>query len=125
MARKKDGQGRPKIDISGTWHVVELPDLDDDYLDLTPAPRITLEAGGRGELDGDYEFGAQSGAIDGRLERLPDGGTRLTFTFEGQDELDPVHGYGEAILVDEDTLKGYMRYHLGDTYRFVWKRASE
>lgn len=48
-----------------------------------------------------------------------------SFTFEGNDELDPVHGYGKAVLADENTLDGYMRYHQGDADRFTWKRISD
>jgi hypothetical protein len=126
MDRKKADPNPRTPGIRGKWLVAEMPDLSDDYLDLTPDPHVVLKTQKtRKDISGEYEFGAQSGVIDGRFERLPDGGTRLTFTFEGNDELDPVHGYGEATLIDEDALKGYMRYHLGDTYRFVWKRARE
>ena len=121
---RKNKQSTGKADISGKWRVAELPDLDDDYLDLSPDPHVMLKVQRRGDIDGDYEFGAESGVIDGRLEPLTDGRMRLTFTFEGEDELDPVHGYGEAILTDENTMEGFMRYHLGDTYRFVWKREQ-
>ncbi len=124
MNRKKDKQSPRKTDISGKWRVAEMPDLADDYLELTPDPHVTLKVRARGEIDGEYEFGAQNGTIDGRLERLTDGRVRLSFTFEGNDELDPVHGYGEATLIDENTLDGYMRYHQGDTDRFTWKRAA-
>lgn len=123
MNNQKDKDSPQKTDISGKWQVTGLPDLTDDYLDLTPDPHVLLELRRRGEVDGDYEFGAQSGTIDGQLERLTDGRVRLSFTFEGNDEMDPVHGYGEAILVKENTLDGYMRYHQGDKYRFTWKRA--
>ena len=126
MDHKKANSNPRTPAVSGKWLVAEMPDLDDDYLDLTPDPHVVLKTQKtRKDVSGDYEFGAQSGEIDGKLETTPGGETRLTFTFEGQDELDPVHGYGEVTLVDEDTLKGYMRYHLGDTYRFVWKRAPE
>ena len=73
MNRKKDKQSPRKTDISGKWRVAELPDLADDYLDLSPDPHVMLELRGRGEIDGAYEFGAQSGTIDGRLERLTSG----------------------------------------------------
>ena len=84
-----------------------------------------LKVRSRGEVDGSYEFGAPIGELDGRLEQLVDGRVRLSFTFEGDDEYDPVHGYGEATLVDDNTLNGFMRYHQGDTYRFIWKRISD
>jgi predicted molibdopterin-dependent oxidoreductase YjgC len=112
------------MNLSGKWQVAEVPDLTDDYLELTPDPHVKLRLRGRSNVQGTYQFGAQSGELDGRLEQLSDGHARLRFTFEGEDELDPVHGYGEATLVDENTLKGYMQYHQGDTYRFVWKRTS-
>ena len=123
MSRKKGKDSFWETDISGKWRVAKLPDLADDYLELSPDPHVLLKLRGRGEIDGDYEFGAQSGTIDGRLERFNDGRVRLSFTFEGNDELDPVHGYGEAILADENTLDGYMRYHQGDSDRFIWKRV--
>jgi len=113
------------MDLSGKWQVAEMPDFTEDYLELTPDPHVMLEARARSEIDGAYQFGAQSGEFDGRLEQLSDGRLRLSFTFEGEDELDPVHGYGEAVLVDENTLDGYMRYHQGDTYRFIWKRILD
>jgi hypothetical protein len=113
------------MDISGEWRVAEILDLVDDYLELTPDPHVILEVKARDEVNGSYQFGAQSGELDGRLDRLPDGRIRLSFTFEGENEFDPVHGYGEAIVVDENTLNGYMRYHHGDTYRFIWKRTLD
>lgn len=114
-----------EVDLSGKWQVAEIPDLNEDYLDLTPDPHVMLEVRARGEIDGTYQFGAESGELDGRLGQLADGRKRLSFTFEGEAELDSVHGYGEAILVDENTLGGYMRYHQGDTYRFIWKRILD
>jgi len=84
-----------------------------------------LEVRARSEIDGTYQFGAESGGLDGRLEKHPDGRLRLRSTFEGEAEFDPVHGYGEATLVGENILKGYMRYHRGDTYRFTWRRVLD
>ena len=105
------------MDLSGKWRVAEIPDLTEDYLDLTPDPHVMLEVRAQGEIDGTYQFGAESRELDGRL--------RLSFTFEDEAELDPVHGYGEATLVGENTLNGYMRYHQGDIYRFTWRRILD
>jgi len=113
------------MNVSGKWQVAGIPDLTVDYLGLTPDPHVLLKVRTRGVVDGAYQFGAQSGQFDGRLEKLSDGRIRLSFIFEGEDELDPVHGYGEAILVDENTLDGSMRYYQGDNYRFIWKRISD
>lgn len=113
-------------DIQGKWLVAEMPDLEDDYLDVTPDPHVILKKRkSLKDIHGDYEFGAQNGVIDGYLEKLPDNGLRLIFSFEGSDEYDMVHGCGEASLIDENTLMGYLKYHLGDRYRFVWKRVRK
>ncbi|OGN90570.1 MAG: hypothetical protein A2158_08365 [Chloroflexi bacterium RBG_13_46_14] len=126
MNNRKIDPNLPIQHIQGKWLVTETPDLDDDYLELTQDPHVVLKTRkSHNDISGDYAFGAQTGVIDGQLEMLSDGGIRLIFSFEGNDELDMVHGYGEATLVDEGTLKGYMRYHLGDTYRFVWKRVRK
>lgn len=109
--------------LEGKWQVVEMPDLADDYLDLTPDPHVHLKIKSSMEIDGTYEFGAQSGELNGQI-REEEGQIVLTFTFEGQDEMDFVHGFGIATLIDENTLKGEMRYHKADTYLFTWKRAE-
>jgi hypothetical protein len=114
-----------EVGLSGKWQVAEIPDLTEDYLDLTPDPHVMLEVRARSEIDGTYQFGAESGELDGRLGQLSDGRLQLRFTFEGEAELDPVHGYGEAVLVAENTLNGYLRYHQGDTYRFTWRRILD
>ena len=125
MDPQKDKRSPWKTAVSGKWRVAGTPDLAEDYLDLSPDPHVMLKVRSRGEVDGSYEFGAQIGELDGRLDPIADGRVRLSFTFEGDDEYDPVHGYGEATLVDDNTLNGFMRYHQGDTYRFIWKRISD
>ncbi|GEM_PF-4980529 len=72
--------------------MVETPDLAEDYLDLSDDPHVMLKVKERGSVLGTYQFGAQSGELDGRLEVPAEGNLRLVFTFEGNDELDPVNG---------------------------------
>ncbi len=110
--------------LCGKWQVVEIPDLVDDYLDLGPDPHISLAREGPKEIGGTYLFGAQSGDLDGRVERTSDNRILLTFTFEGKDDMDSVHGFGTALLVEKDTLKGEMRYHRADIHRFTWRRIG-
>jgi len=71
-----------------------------------------------------YEFGVQSGNMNGRVERSNNGHLHFIFTFEGTDEMGPVHGFGTATLVEDNTLEGELRYHMSDTYRFIWKRIK-
>jgi hypothetical protein len=129
VRRKSDVAG-----LSGRWRVAELPDLTDDYLAETRNPHVNLTVKKRDlSIQGDYQFGLQSGVMDGEVvqeERRTEGGVvktvRILFSFEGNDEMDEVHGYGDAILSeDERTLTGRMHYHYGDTYRFVWKRLHK
>ncbi|MEW6222622.1 MAG: hypothetical protein AB1476_04855 [Candidatus Hadarchaeota archaeon] len=111
-----------KKTLTGKWRVVELPDLSEDYIHLTPDPHVLLKVSKTGEVDGTYQFGVQSGELDGKVEVAENGASRITFTFEGNDEMDPVHGFGIATLTAPDTLTGEMRYHKSDTCRFTWKR---
>lgn len=109
-------------DFSGRWRVVEMPDFTDDYLDLSPDPRIELRVKRGGRADGEFEFGAQGGSITGTVERRDGGLPRLLFSFEGLDEGDPVNGMGLADVDRSGDLVGEFRYHSGDAYRFRCKR---
>lgn len=109
--------------LTGKWRVVELPDLSEDYLGLTPDPHVQLKVSKTGEVDGTYQFGLQSGELDGKVETAENGSPRITFTFEGNDEMDPVHGFGTATLTATNALTGEMRYHMSDTDRFTWERG--
>jgi hypothetical protein len=111
------------FDLSGKWVVVELPDLVDDYLKLSDDPHVTLLCR-RNKLSGEYEFGVQNGVLDGEIIEEIDGNIAIQFSFEGQDETDPVHGFGLANLTNNNTITGKMHYHMSDTCRFTWKRSK-
>lgn len=124
MARRSGGSSRAG-DVKafgGTWRIAELEGFDREYIELTGPPLVRLRVSRRGEVDGSFAFGAQESGIDGRIERSDGGPPRMTFTFEGVDEGDMVHGCGYATLFDQDTLRGELRYHLSDTIRFTWRR---
>ena len=76
-----------------------------------------LQRGSR--LDGEFKIGGQSGGIDGRLQ---DDHTVL-FTFDGFDEMDPIHGLGTVTIVG-DRLTIALRYHMGDEFSFECVRRS-
>ncbi len=104
------------MDFDGHWTVVSSPDFDAGYLHEEGTPYVRLKAEGD-RVDGEYQIGLMSGGIDGRLE----GADRLTFTFEGMDELEEVHGAGVAI-VKGDHLTFTLMYHQGDDWTFECER---
>jgi hypothetical protein len=44
--------------FTGKWRVIEMPDLVDDYLPLTPAPHVLLKVSETGAINGTYQCGA-------------------------------------------------------------------
>jgi len=108
-------------DFAGKWNIVEAMDMADDYLDLTPDPRIVIDVKGKNEVTGNYRFGAQDGFIDGHFEQDKED-LRLIFSFEGSDEGDDESGFGVAVFESLDTLLLKMYYHMGDAYSFRCKR---
>jgi hypothetical protein len=57
-------------------------------------------------------------------ERLLLYGRRFEFTWDGNDECDPVFGYGWVRIKEKDVLEGEFRFHLGDSSTFLAKRAK-
>jgi hypothetical protein len=104
------------MNLEGTWDVVASPDFDEEYLHMEVSPYVTLRRDGE-RIVGEYQVGLQAGSLDGRPEE--DG--RVLFTFEGQDEMDPVDGAATAIL-QGDRLIFKLMYHLGDDFTFECER---
>ena len=105
---------RPPLDLSGKWAVVELPTMMDDYLDLTPDPHVLITHTEFEVFSATFQFGAQEGVIDGRVDEVWTHAAAIFFTFVGTDV-----GYNAA----DDTITGTMRYHQGDDLPFVWRRV--
>ena len=102
----------------GTWRITEMDQWDMDYIDMESPSRIVIDKKGQGEI----HFGAVDVEIDCRLE-LHGGGARLGFSFEGNDEGDPVSGRGWA-LADGEEMTGHLFFHLGDDSGFKAKRQN-
>lgn len=98
--------------------VVSSPDFDKEYLEIEVKPSVTI-GGGRKTVNGEFQIGLLTGDLDGWFE-----GESLRFTFEGTDEMDPMHGAGEAEL-DGDRLVFVLRFHGGDTFTFQCRRKPE
>jgi len=102
--------------------VVGIPDLVDDYLRLTPKPRIEIRSEEDGVYEGIFSFGGQAGEIYGVLR--DDLGCNLcyVFSFEGEDEGDEIHGAGIMRLSEDNFLTGEWIYHNGDILRVECRR---
>ena len=92
--------------ILGNWPVVGMPDLVDDYLALTPKPRIEIRSGEDGVYEGIFSFGGQAGEIYGVLRDNFGCNLCYVFSFEGEDEGDEIHGAGIMRLTEDNFLTG-------------------
>ena len=93
---------------------------DRDFIDLEGRGYITFSKGGNGE----FHFGALHGHLDCRVENFADG-QHIEFSWEGNDEMDPVTGRGWAVLKNGE-LHGRLYFHRGDdsSFRAVgWSRS--
>ena len=108
--------------ILGSWPVVGMPDLVNDYLALTPKPRIEIRSGEDGIYEGIFSFGAQAGEIYGLLRDDLGFNPCYVFSFGGEDEGDEVHGAGIMKLSENKFLAGEWIYHHGDILRVECRR---
>lgn len=67
--------------FAGFWNVVSSPSFDDVELHKDGPSYIQLEQDGD-TVTGEYQFGLQSGGIDGHVNA----DDSITFTFDGYDE---------------------------------------
>jgi len=108
--------------ILGSWPVVSMPDLVDDYFSLTPKPRIEI-SGVEGDIyEGIFSFGAQAGEMYGVLRDDLSCDLCYVFSFEGEDEGDEIHGAGIMRLLEDNCLTGEWIYHHGDVLRVECRR---
>src|SRR2546426_1968429 len=108
-----------EMKFAGTWHLYEMEMWEEDYFNMEVQAYITVDSKGHGA----FQFGLVSGQIDGEVvtEGLVE---RFEFTWEGNDECDPASGSGWLRLKDEGTVKGKIKFHLGDSSQFLAKRAK-
>lgn len=105
--------------FTGVWHIHEMEEWDEDYFNMEVQAYIKIDKKGLGE----FQFGLVSGQMDGEI--VKDGvEERFEFTFEGNDENDPASGSGWLRLKDKNNLEGRIKFHLGDSSRFLAKRAK-
>ncbi len=98
----------------------------EDYLGLTPDPRVLITHPEFERFSATFQFGAQQGEIDGRVDEVWTHAAAIFFTFVGTDEGDEISGAAADVGYNaaDDTITGTMRFHQGDDLPFVWQRAK-
>ena len=97
----------------GRWRITEMEQWDKDYIDMLVPGHLTIGDDGMGSL----QFGVVKAEVDCRVESLG-GAERLEFSFEGEDEGDPVCGRAWAQVTDR-TMSGRIYFHMGDDSGFT------
>jgi len=82
---------RPGPDLSGKW-LVELPTLPKEYLGQTSDPHVLVRHDDFYRFTATYQFGAQRGEIDGRIDEIWPNAAHIFLTFAGTDGAEKVFG---------------------------------
>jgi hypothetical protein len=115
MAKSKPKAESP---FAGRWRITSMSAWDADFIDEEEEGFFEFDAKGAGE----FHFGYVHGVMDGRLATR-DGQPCVEWTWEGNDEMDPVQGRGWAVLKG-DELHGTIYFHQGDDSEFVATRIG-
>ena len=107
------------MEFQGTWHIYEMEMWDEDYFNMEVQAYIEINK----KNLGNFQFGLVSGYLDGEVVKYG-GKVRFEFTWEGQDENDPVLGSGWLSFRDKNSLEGRIKLHLGDSSR-LWARRAD
>lgn len=107
------------MSFNGMWLIVSSPDFADDYLHMDGQAYVHLRQVGN-SVTGEYHVGLQNGHIDGTV----DGPASFSFSFEGNDEMEEMHGSGSGEIAD-DELTLELSYFEGDEYAFECIRLKE
>jgi hypothetical protein len=107
------------MNFTGTWIITEMELWDAEYSNMEIQAYIRIGVDGLG----DFQFGLVSGEIDGEVVKLGKA-ERFEFTWEGQDEMDPVSGSGWLKSTGQNGVEGRIKLHLGDGSTFQAVRAA-
>ena len=97
-----------RITLSGKWRITDMSLWDREAIDLLGPAFIEF----RGN-EGQFRFLAVDGWMDCRHGRR-NGQPSVDFTWDGNDEGDPVSGRGWVLLRQDGSLTGHIYFHRGD-----------
>jgi hypothetical protein len=105
---------------SGLWHIYEMEKWDEDYFNSESQAYLEILE----DNLGDFQFGSISGSIDGQLEAI---GSieRFSFTWQGYDRSESVHGSGWLQILNPDEVEGYFCIYYGEKSGFKALRVNE
>lgn len=106
--------------IAGKFRITHMDQWDQDFVDAEIPGFILFGLRGRGE----FHFGYVSGGMDYEQSER-NGKPAVEWTFDGNDEMDPISGRGWAILQADGTLTGKFFIHQGDNSGFTAKKDPE
>jgi hypothetical protein len=108
------------MSFTGRWRIVEMDLRGREAIDLLGPGYIDFG----NDQDGKFRFIAVEGWMDCR-NGVRDGRPLVEFTWDGNDEGDPVSGRGWAMLEDDGTMNGHIFFHQGNDSGFKAVRAEE
>ncbi len=108
----KGSRPSPPCLLIGKWQIVKADLWERDHLDLCEPAQITIGKDGHGEIS----FGAMQAGLELEYSQ-----SMVFFTWQGFDEMDEVHGSGNAELLDDGTIEIKFAYHNGDEATLIAK----
>ena len=105
--------------LVGTWQIIEMDSWDLDAIELLGPALLELKANGTGS----FGFIAVEGYID--WKPATGGSERVEFSWEGNDEGDPVSGRGWAEAAEDGSVCGRIFFHMGDDSGFRASRPAD
>jgi len=112
-------KSKPESPFTGRWHIVSMTEWDEEYINAEVQAFIEFKPDGTGG----FQFGYVQGEMDWRTTTR-DGEPAIEWTWDGNDENDPAHGRGWAVLKG-DELHGMIFFHMGDDSEFVAERVRQ
>lgn len=109
---------KPISPLQGRWNIISMTEWDVEEMVEELQPFIEFERSDTGR----FQFGCVYGEMDYQITQR-DGKPAAEFSWEGNDEEDPVFGRGWAVLKGEQ-LEGMIFFHHGDNSDFVAKSVE-